>query len=301
MRRLHPPNLNFSDVFLACVSGAFNEVESRPYKATHEDLCRNATLYKQHAVTHTLFKFQASEWGNDNQISFAQLTKGGLNYLYKKGLIGSQQGRPYYDQILAIAPLGKCPYCQFGHVETLDHFLPKARYPSLAVVPDNLVPACKSCNSGKGSSIVSERNELSHPYFEDERIESEKWLHAEVSQTNPVTLKFFVKCPTSWPIDLERRVSNYFYDFNLAKRYSVEAASELVSISAYISELVSPTLRMEHLHRVARQEEKLSKNGWKTALYQALAHSNWYGELGFSGTGLSQVACPAAITPSENR
>lgn len=54
-----------------------------------------------------------------------------------------------------------CPYCQLHHVnyhnsETkdaldlrppLDHFLPKSRYPYLAVSLQNLVPSCHQCNS----------------------------------------------------------------------------------------------------------------------------------------------------------
>lgn len=289
MRRLPRPNLDYAEVYSTCIDATYNEPDSQPYTAARDGMVTNADLYRERAQRHALFQFQASKRANYDQLSFGQLTKGGLNALYSKGLVASSKGRPFYDKILAIAPLGKCPYCQFGQVETLDHFLPKARYPSLAVVPDNLVPACMRCNKGKGSGVFSENDALSHPYFEDERIQNEDWLYAEVSPTKPVTIRFFVTCPTAWPIDLKKRVSNYFRDFDLAKRYSIEAASELVSISAYVTDLISPTLRLEHLNRVARLERTLSRNGWKTALYQALANSNWYNNEGLVGTGLQQT------------
>lgn len=285
MRRMNCPNLNNSEVYRACVDGTQDKTMAQRYADAHDDICANAALYRRRAIAHELFNFAASLWGNDDQLSLNQLTKGSLNALYTKGLVASQQGRPYYDRLMATAPLGKCPYCQFGQVETLDHFLPKARYPSLSIVADNLVPACMSCNKGKGSGLVTEENQISHPYFEDDRIHNETWLHAEITQTNPVTSRFSVDCPIGWPTDLSNRVINYFEDFDLSKRYAVEAASELVSISAYLTDLPSARLRMDHLNRVASQERRILLNGWKAALYEALARSDWYGNVGFAGIG----------------
>ncbi len=81
-------------------------------------------------------------------------------------------------------------------------------------------------------------------------------------------------------------MGNYFKEFNLSVRYAVEAASELVSVSAYLRALPSPALRLDHLQRVATQEQGLSKNGWKTALYAALSASDWYSETGYVGVGV---------------
>jgi hypothetical protein len=285
MRRMNRPNLNNSDVYLACVQGTNNAGMAQLYANEYDGICANANLYRARAIAHGLFQFAPSTWGNDNQLSFGQLTKSSLNELYTKGLVASQEGRPYYDLLMATAPLGKCPYCQFGQVETLDHFLPKARYPSLSIVADNLVPACMSCNKGKGSNPVTEENQISHPYFENARIMNEIWLHAEITQTDPVTSSFSVDCPIDWPTDLSNRIKNYFKDFKLSKRYAVEAASELVSISAYLTDLPSSETRMEHLNRIASHERKILLNGWKAALYEALARSEWYGNVGFAGLG----------------
>lgn len=61
---------------------------------------------------------------------------------------------------------GRCPICgaSFGYSQvTLDHILPKSIYPSLAILPINLVPICYYCNTRKNKKI-SER--VFHPYFE---------------------------------------------------------------------------------------------------------------------------------------
>ena len=61
---------------------------------------------------------------------------------------------------------GRCPICgvSFGYSQvTLDHILPKSVYPSLAILPINLVPICYYCNTRKNKKI-GER--VFHPYFE---------------------------------------------------------------------------------------------------------------------------------------
>ena len=40
----------------------------------------------------------------------------------------------------------KCPFCGIGTVSTLDHYLPKSKYPALAITPKNMIPACRDCN-----------------------------------------------------------------------------------------------------------------------------------------------------------
>lgn len=282
MKRLPRPPLLESEVHLACISGTNDPILARAYSNACADISASAANYSERAMAHLLFEFAASDRGNDEQIVIGQLTKGNFTKLYERGMLRSPQGRVHYDKILASAPLGKCPYCHFGHAETLDHFLPKARYPSFSVIPDNLVPACISCNKGKGSNVVTAETEISHPYFEDARIEQEIWLYAEITETSPVTSTYSTAFPAAWPEDLALRVANYFNSFELHKRYAVEAASELVSVSDYLTALPSSGLRMEHLNRVAQLERALSRNGWKAALYAALSSSNWYCDTGFA-------------------
>lgn len=43
-----------------------------------------------------------------------------------------------------------CSYCG-QDADTVDHVLPVKNHPDLAMSPDNLVSACRRCNSSKGS------------------------------------------------------------------------------------------------------------------------------------------------------
>jgi len=285
MRRLPPPTLNEAEVLDACINDSATPQLAGSYAASRAAILGCATQYSEQAAQFTLHSLPGCNRGHDDQVIVNDLTKGDLNRLYSKGMLNGVSARTYYDQILASAPLGKCPYCRFGHAETLDHFLPKSRYPAYAVLPRNLVPACSRCNTGKGSGLLTAEKEISHPYFESEQIELDTWLVAQVVPTNPVTATFSVIPPANWSADLSRRVRNYFIELDLASGYSVEAASELVSVSAYLRVLPSADSRRQHLQRVAAQERGIAKNGWKAALYVALADSAWYSDVGYTSTG----------------
>lgn len=286
MRRLVPPAFSTAEVYNACAGDVPGVQLAAAYVAATDAMILRADQYRDQASNGSLHTLPASDRGHDDQVVVGGLTKGDLKKLYDKGMLGGTNGRTYYDRLLASAPLGKCPYCRFGHAETLDHFLPKSRYPSYAVLPINLVPACMRCNKGKGDGLLTAAGEISHPYFEKQQIEHDEWLAAEVAQTNPVTVTFSVVIPDHWPADLSRRVTNYFSEFDLAIRYAVEAASELVSVSAYLRALPSPNVRLDHLTRVSREERGLAKNSWKAALYSALAASVWYSQTGYNLIGV---------------
>ncbi len=287
MKRLKVPAFDDSEIYFACAAAIPGVQAAAAYTAASSAMMLQSIEYRVRAASNALHTFQASDSGNDQQVVAGGLTKGDLKKLYDRGMLKGADGRTYYDKLLASAPLGKCPYCQFGHAETLDHFLSKARYPSFAVLPSNLIPSCMRCNKGKGGGVVTPEMEMSHPYFELTHIEQDVWLSAEVAETSPVTATYAITTPSHWPIDLARRVKNYFDEFDLSVRYAVEAASELVSVSAYLGALPSADVRLDHLQRVATEERGLYKNGWKTALYAALSTSNWYCEIGYAGVGVT--------------
>ena len=48
-----------------------------------------------------------------------------------------------------------CPICQVTPVNSLDHYIPKDKYPLYAVHPRNLVPCCNTCNGHKSQNVIS--------------------------------------------------------------------------------------------------------------------------------------------------
>lgn len=141
-------------------------------------------------------------------------------------------GRPYYDKYMSLPTNGKCPFCGIGTVSTLDHYLPKSKYPALAITPKNMIPACRDCNLGKKRTFSPQNSEEEplHPYFDD--VEQDIWLSVrfEVAGKELVPT-YFVRKPVAWNDLLFRRVENHMVLYNLYTSYAVHAAEEITGRS----------------------------------------------------------------------
>lgn len=282
MRRLQKPDFDLVEVYKSCVSGVLATELAARFNAATANFLALANQYESRAIVNELHLFPASPWGNGTALALGELTKDELTALYTNHMAKrGQPGRSYYDRIMSLAPLGKCPFCEFGHVSTLDHFLSKARYPSFSVLPINLIPACTDCNKGKGAGVLDANNQIPHPYFEQPLMETDAWLYAKVNETSPATATFLVNTPAHWPADLAGRVVNYARDLKLATRFAIEAASELTSLSDILGRLETSQQIGEYLNLLAQVERSCRKNSWKAALYEALSTSAWYREGGY--------------------
>lgn len=61
-----------------------------------------------------------------------------------------------------------CPLCgEAGTPYTLDHYLPKSKYPEFAILPHNLIPACDICQGKKlDNNLKDGKRCFLHPYFD---------------------------------------------------------------------------------------------------------------------------------------
>ena len=92
-----------------------------------------------------------------------------LENLYSSQLPVHSVQKPILDS-LRIKDLQFCPACgEDGTPNTLDHYLPKSKYPEFSVTPRNLFPMCDVCQGKKGSKTVNGTNQrlFVHPYFDD--------------------------------------------------------------------------------------------------------------------------------------
>lgn len=285
MRNLKPPVLTAATVFEDCVRSVGNPGKRADFGKAKGRFIGAESDYLNAAKNHVLYQISGSSEEND-AIIFGSLTKGDVKSLYTEQMVpASKPARQYYDQLVISSPQRKCPFCGFGRATTLDHFLSKFQYPWLSIVPANLVPACKDCNHGKGIRRAKSASEQTiHPYFESAQLSAEQWLFAAVLQTAPLTLDYRAEPPAGWDKALRKRVQRHFVDFDLKARFAIEAATELGALRYTLKRLYSLAGRgavAQHLAAVASGEAELFRNSWKTALYQALAASDWYMDGGY--------------------
>lgn len=285
MIKLDRPHCSADDVFTKCISGVIDPslkerlIAVTPTIITESDKFDTAASNGQ---VHTLPP-QTSVLFNGLVV-----TKKEMETVYTQRMAhDGAPGRGVYDALRNSSPNNKCPLCGHRQATTLDHYLPKSRYPALAVAPLNLIPACKDCNTAKMESFpTSQEDAMLHPYFDD--INSGRWLYANVIQKSPVVLIFSVIAPTSWSATMQPRVNRHFQTLGLARLYSIEAADELSSIKSQLQNLFNNggTANVQsYLQQRAESCSQDRRNGWRTAMYEALFSNSWFCSEGFNSIG----------------
>lgn len=278
MRRLTPPGDDPLDVFRACISRVKDTALKARLTSVEGTVVAEANAYRAAAAAaelHTLPP-QSNVGGI---VSTAEMTDVYKLRMARKGT----PGRSVYDKLMKAPVLGRCPLCGQRIVTTLDHHLPEAHYPALAVVPTNLVPACADCNKAKHDTIPHTIEEQTfHPYFDD--VEDELWLRAEIIGSSPASLRFHVDPPADWDAAKAQRARYHFKIFKLGALYASHAAEEVVGISASLGMIFARGKAAgvrAHLQEQAASRKSVHANSWQTATYTAMAASDWFCEGGF--------------------
>ena len=207
-------------------------------------------------------------------------TKQDLTDLYEQHMVGlGKPGRDAYNHIIE-TPYRKCPYCDLGDATTLDHYLPKSRFPQFAILPANLVPSCRDCQGKKGRHVATNKtSQTLHPYFDHRKYVNDKWVVADIDFAGPTVARFRAEPPTAWTNDERRRASEHFKAHDLSKRYAIRAASELTMLNRSLQRTRATSGGQEVaklLADFADGHRELCVNSWQTALYEALSNSMRY-------------------------
>ena len=284
MISLPKPIATFSDAFRICINDINddNEAYKRKLLSAEISLLTQSIQYNLRAPLCELQSFPVARHGHDDDIAViggSGVTKGELVELYsgyfsKKG----KNSRIIYDQI-KIASSGSCCMCLIGRVTTLDHYLPKARYPTLSIEPNNLVPACADCNKGKGSSLLQKKDDhVLHPYFSDQKYYTQNWISGRLIETLPPVMTFFVNPPDEWGDFDKTIVRKHFNSFNLAENFSIFISSHLVTAIGDVAKILegggSVNDVKDNFTRNALQRK--NPNSPITVMYKVLSASDWF-------------------------
>ena len=186
-------------------------------------------------------------------------------------------GRDTYDELMLLADSGICPYCFLGSVNTLDHYLPKAKYIDYAITPVNLIPCCNECNKYKSDEIYdSEDKLLINSYFED--VSKLNWLDGEVVEGFPITFKFKIN---SSLVDssLKRRLERQFVKLKLGSRYSRAAGRVFrIRVKSIAQDYEHGGLESvkKKLESDKDSAEDLNLNSLEAKVYESLIKSEWF-------------------------
>lgn len=244
------------------------------------DFQRFETSFDELAQNQSLNRFR-----EDNPPKASELRKA-VRWAYKNRLLrGAARG--YYNRLREASPLGRCPLCLVREASELDHYLPKRKFPELAIVPLNLVPICDECNGTKLEYVSEDpQGQVLHGYFDD--FATRPWLTCEVQEVPGAPLHFSVAPDEGWTEQETARVRFHFEKFGLATLYSEQAAVELTGMRGYLEGLLrtgGPSEVSSYLVEMAQSLAREPALIWKQVAYQGWSRSEW-----FCATGLRMPA-----------
>lgn len=272
MKTIAKPIERAKDVFLECVSTVANAAVKKQYTDCGDII--------ESAENDFEVKFNPCHIYQIAQdlVLLAPIGKEEMKSVYDYRMVKpGMPGNKYYNQIKSSAPYGKCPLCSVRGVDTLDHYLPKSKYPVFAVTPVNLIPACTPCNKGKSIDFprTSEEQTL-HPYYDN--VDDELWIKADILYTDPMSFEYYVECPVAWGQVLKDRCKNHFDSFSLNELFSSHANEELRGAKKHLIKLYNdhPDILNQHLADAYDSRLKLGVNSWQAVMYYTLVNDVWF-------------------------
>ncbi len=272
MRFLSKPGLDPVDTFKACYSSLRDNEKQKNFESITDIIWQQAFEYDS--------KGNCAEWYllKENNAIYNNISEEEIKRLYSQNLVKNEEGKKIYDTLKSVPPRGVCPFCGIGDVSTLDHYLPKSKFPSFSVLPYNLVACCQDCNKNKSDKVPeSKEGQSLHPYYDN--FTEDQWLFAEVKESseNKISVNFFVKGPEYWDDVDKKRVQTHFEIYNLANRFCRRAMIEFAKLyHSFSSQKLNPCDISSLLQEEYNSLMNYHKNFWETALYQALYQSEWY-------------------------
>lgn len=265
MKFLNPPipEIRPEEIFEGCVQSYTDLDRKKRLLACKHQVEVDSASY-QKLVPNQINEFVVTDLPED--VSSTEMTK-----VYdEKFARADAVGRKYYDMIMAQVERGICPICGVRLASTLDHYLPKAKVPTLSVTPSNLVPACRDCNMDKHTDMALAPDATPvHLYYD--RLPEEPWLHVRMGDNLEIT--YYISCPDSWEASLKGRVEGHLDIYKLHKLYSAHAATEIGDKKRMWKRLVDMGLEKEVFNDICEMRssaEANDLNSWKSALYRGL-------------------------------
>jgi len=282
---MEKPQVPQRTVYLDCISGISDIPTKVRCTEIAAPIAEGEAEYERMANARELHLALSHPRGGDEIREMLRVTRGDLKSLYSKQMVpASKAARAHYDSIKMSAKGNICPYCGVGSVETLDHFLPKGRYSRFSILPINLVPSCRDCNTTKADDVCRYESASSHPYFEDAAVMTDQWLQAEILEAGEILAVYTATPPDHWPERRATRITNHFNALGLARRYGIQAATRMMFYADFIAEMRKNAgedvmINVLNLY-VSGEVRAAGVNSWQAALAKAVLKSEYFLEEG---------------------
>lgn len=182
---------------------------------------------------------------------------------------------------LSASERSECPYCRIGAMHTLDHVLPKGKFPEFSIFHLNLVPCCGHCNGHKGEDLAgNDGTRLFINSYHDALPAEDSFLECSVEVRDGLpAMEFAVTHPDGMNEQTYAVLHNHFEKLLLGSRYIERADGILESSIRGAQQRLADGSSLEDVQETFAEEAercelKHGPNYWETSLYRALALCN---------------------------
>jgi hypothetical protein len=225
----------------------------------------------------------------------AQLTAVQQEALRHAYMVETEAMNRMREQLLLSVLVAQCPFCGIGEARTLDHYLPKERFPEFSVLPINLVPSCPICNNLKRDRVLNAGTDIRmfvHPYFDVVPNVDFMVVNARLEE-NALILAYRLQRPAEMHARTFRRLQSHFEELDLADRYRRMGLNNLgeqypALSRTYGQEALADRVAEKLLEVAQDYEASRGPNHWLAKLYRALASLRAFCDGGFEVVRLPQ-------------
>ncbi|GKS88659.1 hypothetical protein [Acidovorax sp. SUPP2539] len=184
--------------------------------------------------------------------------------------------------------VARCPFCGLSESSTLDHYLPKEKYPEFSIFPRNLVPSCGVCNTRKKDRILEDGTDVRmflHPCFD--AIPDVEFLTVRTRlEGDSLVLSYRLTRPDGMATRTFMHLRSHFDKLDLADRYRRMGLEHLggqyPALRRAYGAAEDAVRVAEKLSEVAQDFEEVSgPNNWLAKLYRALTGNEAFCDGGF--------------------
>ena len=274
MRSIQLLAVDATDVFDEIAAAKHHQRRARMHAARAEVL-----------ASYQIYEDAAPEVGELDEAPLTDPQKEAMRHAFS---VETQPMTVLRGDLLKRISVARCPFCGISESSTLDHYLPKEKFPEFSVFPKNLVPSCAVCNTRKRDRILDKGTNARmflHPCYD--LIPDTAFLVVRARmEADALILSYRLTQPAGMALRTFQHLWSHFNELDLADRYRRMGLEHLGGQYLALRRAYGPG---EDAERVAGKliegaedfEELSGPNYWLAKLYRALAGNNDFCDGGF--------------------
>lgn len=281
MIKVDKPDINYSNLLDSCIGSMRESIVKNLFIDKKNVFIESSDLYDKLGCECKLESFI----NHEAKITNDPVQRSELIKLYEK-FKSNKEPVKFHDELMLISD--RCLYCNIGIPESLDHYLPKSKFPLLSINPANLIPCCYSCNVKLNSLSNHGEALIIHPYFNEvDLVYNQQWIFAKLPKdqkfftddnSRVISLVFYTNFD-NMEIDSITKLKLAFQFKNLIHyRYMIEAVEVLTSEVNRLKDYsgTENTLKKVNKNQLLRKSKRYPVNSYNNVVYKALSDSELF-------------------------